>query len=222
MLLSEKADILAIVKSHFSKATDGDGELMWEQLKGFEFMDSKRAIEAHRIEKGERAWRPDLKRVVFLAASYRNDRRKAVKERIVDFIRREARRSGDDRFGPSEDDKTVLMLHFGEAWQLTSDVADDDGRNAARAYILLHARMAFGEIGMSLEDAEAHARDCVGLQPGEKIMKAKMFKPMPEVPKSYDALKALAVAEHENPSPEPKPRNQVEQALSVPVQAGAA
>jgi hypothetical protein len=205
----EKLNLMVAMKEHFNKATDGDGEILWADLKFYDLADAKRAIEEHRREKGAQAWRPDPARVKSLAAKYRNDRRRAnyADERIIDSVRKTAVINGDTSL--CGDDVAGLTLHFSRCWAETKKKANTDhGRNSIRALIFNHAKHGFGEVGLSQSEAEGLARDCVELANGERIMlalprggDAKMLighttTPL-NAPASPPALKKLAIAEHE-------------------------
>jgi hypothetical protein len=207
MLDTSKTDVFRLIKEHFSKATDGDGPLVWDSVKGLDYRDAERAIKEHRREKGAQAWRPDINRISFLAHTYHRDRQhsKFKTERIVDAVRRYALNHGDTRFEVKayatdrdqlQDDVRVLMVHFTDSWAQVqaSELATPFGKQGARAYLLNHARRAFTEIGMSERDVEEYARNCVGLEPGEVLNLRSVFKGYDEVnepPMSHEAIKAL-------------------------------
>src|SRR4051812_824743 len=87
---TQEVNILCLVREHFSKATDGDGQLVWGDVKGFGFEDAKPAIIEHRREKGAQAWRPDPRRVKALAATYFRDRQRERwdSETLIGYLRR--------------------------------------------------------------------------------------------------------------------------------------
>ena len=196
-----KPAIMICVSEHFSKSTDADCRIVWEDVKGYGFEDAERAITEHRREKGAQAWRPDPRRIKSLAASYYRERQRtrwnAV--RTVDHLRRE---------NPSAEllaglpDLEAIEAHFTHAWGLVEHESEPDsiGRNAARAFILLGARHVFEEIGVERAEADRRARECVDLMPGEKIPHRALFKPLPgPPPTSWEARKQLAIAEHNQP-----------------------
>lgn len=193
MEASQEINVLCLVKEHFSKATDGDGKLVWDDVKGYGFEDARKAIVEHRREKGERAWRPDPRRIKALASSYFRDRQRERwdSETVIGFLRR------NDKTGLLQGlpDAEAIEAHYSSAWEgMTVD--DGIGKNVARSYILNGARLAFGEIGMEKSEADRRARQCVGLKEGERIPRRSLFQPEPEKPKtSHEALKELAVAE---------------------------
>lgn len=183
------------IREHFSKATDGDCNLIWEDVKGYELADAKKAIEEHHREKGAQAWRPDPKRIKQLCAGYRNARLRAQskEEKVVDWLKRTARKSGDSRF-EGLGDVAALMLHFSECWtDVAAQDVDERGRQGIRAMILNHATRAFGEVGLSDDEAAEMARGIVELKDGQRIMLSSVLK-SPELPdtSSFTALKQLA------------------------------
>lgn len=192
MLEQDQSKIVAAMREHFSKATDGDASLLWEEVKGESAADAQKAIKEHRMEKGAQAYRPDIRRVRSLATSYRLTRQRAnsKEQKIIDWLRLGSKASeyrGMDRVA-------TLTLHFGDCWRiLEGDKSIDDyGRQMSRAFILSHARHGFVEIGLSAEDAESCAREAVCLSPGESIKGGKMFRTVSEPAKSIDALANLA------------------------------
>jgi hypothetical protein len=189
-----EVNILCLVKEHFSKATDGDGKLVWEDVKGYGYEDARRAIIEHRREKGSQAWRPDLGRVKALASTYFRDRRRDRWNncRVVDYHRQ------NDKTGILHElpDLEAVEAHFTNCWADVEQRTEGFGRDIARAYILNGARMAFRELGLVEAEVERRSRECVNLKPTEKIPRKALFQPMPSEPKdSFEALKALAVAE---------------------------
>lgn len=197
MFDTDKIRVLVELKNHFPQTTDGDGELVWKDVRGLELCDVLPAIEAHRREKGDRAFRPNPQRLRALAYTNLNQRtRRSQETTTLQWVRLEARNRGEDLRGMRDAD--VLIAHFSEAWQrVKGDAEEDFGRNVARAYLLNHARIAFREIGMDAAATDAHARDCVELKPGEKIPRRPLFmEPEPARDASWDALKALARAEY--------------------------
>lgn len=205
MLLSEKGFILTLVKEHFHKATDGDGSLVWESVKGLDIQDAEKAIVDHRLEKGAVAYRPDVRRISQLGHANRNERLRQNyrHEKVVEFVQRQARQNGDSRF--EGEPVAALLLHFSEAWGVVKDQqgTSEYGTTGARAYILSHARKAFTEIGMDEKAAIDHARQCVELAAGETITMNPLFKGQEDVmqpQKPFDAIKQLATAEAVNPT----------------------
>ncbi len=197
MYESDKLTLMVSMREHFNKATDGDGEILWMDLRGYDLADAKKAIEEHRREKGAQAWRPDPKRVKQLAAEYRNTRRRKnyANERIIDGVRRDAGMNGDQRY-VDVGDVPALLLHFADAWNVVKAQADTDhGRMSIRALIFNHAKRGFAEVGLSDTEAEEMARDCVELSKGERIVTKHVFKtPEPSGTSSWESLKELAKA----------------------------
>lgn len=193
---NDKLTLMVTLKEHFSKATDGDAELMWQDLRGYDLADAKRAIEEHRREKGAQAWRPDLKRLRQLAAEFRNARRRNTyaNERIIDVVRRAAGMKGDTRYA-GMGDVPALTLHFAGAWErVKEDAQDDRGRYFIRAMIFSHAMRGFSEVGLTDTEAEEVARECVDLAKGEKIIRQSLFKASEQPPTSFEAMKQIAKA----------------------------
>jgi hypothetical protein len=195
----EKPNVLILVRDHFSKATDSDGLLVWEDCKGYGFEDAERAIVEHRREKGSQAYRPDPRRIKSLAASYHHDRQRTRwnKERTIDLLRRE-QPSAEYLHGLP--DMEAIEMHFTHAWGMVEAATESAsiGQNAARSFILLGAREAFTQIGLTDAEADRRARECVDLKPGEKIPRKPLFKEMEQPDTSWEARQKLAAA----PEPE--------------------
>ena len=197
MYENDRLTLMVALKEHFSKATDGDAELMWQDLRGYDLADAKKAIEEHRREKGAQAWRPDLKRVRQLAAGFRNAKRRSnyANERIIDGVRREAGMKGDTRF-VGVPDVAALTTHFAGAWDRVKEDADNEqGRTSIRALIFNHAKRGFAEVGMTDTEAEELARECVDIARGERIVTRSVLKSPEPAPTSWDAIKSLALVE---------------------------
>lgn len=198
-----KVKILALVKDHFSKATDSDGLIVWDDVKGYGYDDARRAIEDHRREKGSMAYRPDPRRVRALAATYHRERvRKAsARVRVIDWIRRE-----DDHRATLHDlaDAEAIVAKYRMAYDnLVASECDPIGFGIARAYIRSHAAAALREIGVPDADVIRDSGFCAGLEPGERLPRlvcerggtAKPFQsdePPPPSQQPYQALRALA------------------------------
>lgn len=194
MYENDKLTLMVTLKEHFSKATDGDAELMWQDLRTYDLPDARKAIEEHRREKGAQAWRPDLKRLRQLAAQYRNERKRTsyANERVIDGVRRDAGMSGDTRY-VGMGDVAALTLHFVGAWDRVREDADNDqGRTSIRALIFNHAKRGFTEVGLTATEAEELARDCVGIAKGEKIITRAVFRSPEEPQTSWEAIQAIA------------------------------
>ena len=188
-----------MLKEHFHKSTDADCAVVWDQVKGLDFdRDVKHAITEHRLEKGASAFRPDPRRIRYIAYSSFNTRQRnaAVKEKIVDSIRKRDLIRWD-----GEPAVRIIQTHFSEAWDtVKAGDASEYGKQIARAYIFRDAITAFREIDMSDKNAEAEARDCVELKSGERIKPHRtMFNKLPELQTSWEALKRLAISEHGKP-----------------------
>ena len=195
MNASDQAEVCSLVKEHFSKATDGDALLVWDAVKGYDLADARHALIQHRKERGAAAWRPDINRVKGLAhGRYRERGRVRLGSlRIVDEIRQ----MSPGKYPPDMADIAVILEHFGRAWgDVEADAQEGVGRTAMRVYILAACRRALGECGVSEAEADAEARTIVGLEPGEKVMRVRLFRDMPEAGQTaWDATKALARAE---------------------------
>lgn len=193
---SHKTQILMSVKAHFSKATEGDGELVWEDVKGYSLQDAIDAIVAHRRECGKQAWRPDPKRVKQIAFNSHRERQRAkfAGQRIVDGIRMTGQEA---YYGKGEAE--VILLHFSACWKAVKESgAPENGIRAAKAYIYNHAKRAAMEIGENEQNAEEFAREIIGLAVGEKIMRAPAamadtFQKEESIKTSWEQLKALVV-----------------------------
>jgi hypothetical protein len=140
-------------------------------------------------------WRPDINRVKALACNRWRDRYRDRQDalRIVDLIRRD----NPAAYPPDVGDIPAVLGYFGRAWaDVEADAADGPGRVAARVYILAHCRRALTELGISPAEADAEARTIVGLEPGERVMRVRLFQEMPPPGQTaWDATKALARAE---------------------------
>lgn len=173
MLEHDQSEILRVLKDHFPKATDADGSLVWDAVKGYGLDDAVRAVKEHRIEQGKIVTRPDVRRLKTLAATYYRDSRPAPTERTI-----WQQVCGADPFGSSNSTKKTgdLMLHFANAWELVKrECKDARGKAGARAMIMRNASMAFQQEGMSPTDAEQEARQIVELAAGEKIALPSLF-----------------------------------------------
>lgn len=195
------------LKNNFSKATDADAEMVWNDIRGVEFDDAHRAIIEHRREKGSQAWRPDPRRIKYLAYAALNDRRRAKSSelKIVDFIRRGDPANPTPSDYSSVSDRDAITDHFSAAWAAVATRIPDGsgdispaGTVIARAYILNHCRVALTEIRMGLDDADTLARECVDLKKGQRIPSAGVFRKVPSASgeefKSFDAITRLAYA----------------------------
>jgi hypothetical protein len=194
MMLNDKPAILGLLKDCFSKATDGDGQLVWDDVKGYALADAERAIKEHRREKGAQAWRPDINRIRSLAAMYHNNRARDNfrQTRVVDDIRR-AFPQGTHNVP----DCVVIVNYFASAWlELQQSGATEHGRESVRALIMNHCRNALTQVGIIPTDADEQAREVVELAPGEKIVKRSIFKPIPEPQEKWEAVKALSAVEN--------------------------
>src|SRR5205085_11775477 len=123
MDLAQQVNILCLVREHFSKATDGDGTLVWEDVKGYAFDDARRAIVEHRREKGGQAWRPDPRRIKALAATFFNERRRSdYAFRNIDAIRRA------DKDGSLRDlsDERAILTHYRRCWEAVKASGADE------------------------------------------------------------------------------------------------
>jgi hypothetical protein len=181
MEASKQAEIFALVRSHFSKATDGDAAMVWEDVKHLSFDEASHAIRDHRREKGSQAWRPDPSRIKAIGYGLHRSRIQAQRrdERIIDGVRRMDRQRYHDM-----PDAAVLADHFAKAWFAVCNGAADSqgefiepcndelGRASARSLIYYHALTSAREIGIGDVDAAEFARGCVGLDEGESIMNA--------------------------------------------------
>jgi len=200
MNASDQKEVLALVREHFSGATDGDGPLIWNAVKGYDLADVRLALVQHRTELGSKAYRPDINRVKGIAHGRYRDRcrKRAGNLRIVDEIRQAA----PLKYPPDMGDIPVILAHFGSTW---ADVEADPkagahdaaGRIAVRVYVLAACRRALVELGVSPAEADAEARTIVGLSPGERVMRVRMFREMPADGQSaWNATKELARAEY--------------------------
>jgi hypothetical protein len=200
MNATDQKEVLALVREHFSGATDGDGPLVWNAVKGYDLADVRNALEQHRTEQGSNAWRPDINRVKALACNRWRDRYRDRQDalRIVDLIRRQ----NPTAYPPDVGDIPAVLAYFGRAWaDVEADAADGPGRVAARVYILAHCRRALTELGISPAEADAEARTIVVLEPGERVMRVRLFQEMPLPGQTaWDATKALAKAELAQPA----------------------
>lgn len=183
-------EVIKLAGQYFTKATDADLNLIWDGVKGYDFADAERAIKEHRLECGKQAYRPDIRRIINLAAAYFRNRTISGRpqQRIIDFIR---------KFYPfAANDADIIREHFTSSWAAVKQAnADLRGETIARAYILAHCRCALTEIGWSQTEADDAAHLYVGLEPGEKIPKQGIFNDIPkplEESKSWDAIVALA------------------------------
>ena len=215
MNASDQTDVFLLVKEHFTSASEGDALLVWEAVKGYDLDDARAALVQHRTELGTRAWRPDINRVRGIAHSrYRERRRVRLGNlRAVDEIRRQ----NPAAYPPDMGDIPVILAHFGNTWATVeadpkAGEHDAAGRVAVRVYVLSACRRALAECGVSEADADAEARTIVGLEPGEKVIRVRLFQDMPPPGQTaWDAMKALAQAEY-GPPPPPLP---------PPIQSGA-
>lgn len=196
----DEAEVCSILKDHFPKATDSDASLVWDRVKGYGLPDARSAIEKHRLERGSIIGRPDVARIVTLAAAAYNAGRPVHRERTI----REA------VIGHSTNPIGDLMSHFAKAWELVKrDCSDPRGRAGARALILRHASMAFQQEGLSADEAEREARCIVELAEGERIITGAVFKSHePPANKSAEKAAAIRVFAAPQPLPEPAPRIQ--------------
>ena len=210
MFEQDKATVLTALRDRFSKATDADGEDLWDAVKGEHLDDVIAGIKEHRGEKGSQAYRPDIRRVGSIAKARRSKRSSGnIEGRVVGFIRR----TNPDCQGM--DEVSAITLHYGNAWdRVKSEQHGEHATNLVRAMIYRDAFKAFGEaryengVRISLPEADAMARDIVGAAPGEKILKpmsrgGEVFKRAigPDTvdlspAKSFPALKQLAIHEH--------------------------
>jgi hypothetical protein len=124
--------------------------------------------------------------------------------RIVDEIRRTAPMT----YPPEMGDIHVILEHFGRTWAAVeadpkAGAHDAAGRVAMRVYVLSACRRALSECGVSAAAADAEARTLVGLEPGERVMRVRMFRDMPPPPgqTAWDATKAVARAEFGREAP---------------------
>ncbi len=185
---SDQTEILLVLKDHFPKATDADGPLVWDAVKGYGLDDAIRAVKEHRIEQGKIVTRPDVRRVRTLAATYYRERHPTTGHQTI----WQALHAADPFSFDGKNRIADLMLHFSNAWEVVKrDVREDRGRAGARAFIRYHACMAFSQEGMTPADAEATARDCVELKPGEAIVTAGVFKTQQQPETSAAKAKAL-------------------------------
>ncbi len=188
MLDSDQTEILLVLKDHFPKATDADGPLVWDAVKGYGLDDAIRAVKEHRIEQGKIVTRPDVRRVRTLAATYYRERHPTTGHQTI----WQALHAADPFSFDGKNRIADLMLHFGNAWQTVKrDATDERGKSGARATIRYHAHMAFEQEGMTSHDAEVTARDVVELAPGEKVVLASVFKQQQQPETSAAKAKAL-------------------------------
>lgn len=192
-------EIMAMVKTHFSKATDGDAQLVWEDVRGCDFDDAHKAILAHRREKSAQPWRPDIQRIKVLAFNAMHTRRQAASKqiRVIDFIRQ------IDRGVCDMEAKDAIIHHFAKSWATVeagnprkgNEPFDPRGVLIARAYIRAHCRQALIEVETEKDEAETIASDCIGLQPNEKLKSAGIFGVDYQPNTSWEELKKLAINE---------------------------
>jgi hypothetical protein len=204
MNATDQKEVLALVREHFGGATDGDGPLIWDAVKGYDLADARHALVQHRTELGSKAYRPDITRVKGIAHGRYRDRcrQRAGSLRIVDEIRRLAPMT----YPPDMGDIPVILAHFGRTWAAVeadpkAGANDAPGRVAVRVYVLSACRRALAECGVSDAEADAEARSIVGLDPGERVMRVRLFGDMPPPGQTaWDATKALAKAEFAQPA----------------------
>ena len=206
----DRDKVIETLRLHFTSVTDGDAELLWQQVRGQELADVIRALQEHRLDCGRSAYRPDIRIVHAKAMGYRQAKHKkhSTQQKTVSWIRNPgAVVKRDCKFGcchnptipnPAEHhgvaDATVIYTHYSNTWAELAENGDVDdyGKEMARAFILAHCRNALMEIGSP--HADAMARDAVGLDAGESITGGKMFRKPPIEPAERTAA---AVAEME-------------------------
>lgn len=191
---SQQTNVLCLVRENFSKATDEDGRLVWDRVKGYGFDDAREAIREHRVEKGAQAWRPDIRRIASIAAARHNGR---MRDRHA--ARPVHKQIAQDRPDLADlDAASRVVTFFEEAWEHAKEAAAPDLAWAARAMIFAHCRRALQEA--NVEDADVLARATVEAGPGERlaetVSQAILNRPKAPDTSSFSALKQLAVAEH--------------------------
>lgn len=173
MEAKHEAEIMALVKEHFSSATDGDAKLIWQDVRGLAFDDAHRAVIEHRREKSDNPWRPNIERIKVIAFGHHRNRRREISAevRTIDYIRREKLPGCECAEG-----RDAIMMHFGTAWAgVCQSNADPRGKVLAQAFILSHCRTSLRQIGISEKEADDIARDCVDLRSGQKINSIGIF-----------------------------------------------
>lgn len=169
------------LRAHFSKCTNGDFDLCWQDCKEFELATVASAIEAYHRELGDRAWRPDPKKLrghcVRLGQATVPTQ---SGERVIEWLRRTTR-IGD------LDPQTALVSHFSRCWAETADAQFSDdieeswreyGKQFIRQLIRVHARQSFLELRMGIDTADELSRMVVDLQEGEQIRLRPMLRPV--------------------------------------------
>lgn len=210
MLEDDKSKVFKLIFEHFATPTDGDAQLVWDECRGENFEDCKRAIIQHRQQierKGATAFRPVAERIRLLSAGYRADRARAAKmsERTYDWIIKNAIEA--EGYRDAEPAAAVLM-HYSNSWEAVLEKGDNEyGRRVMQAFILDHCRSALIQLGSSHSEADEFARGVVGLMPNERIpvvrstrggpAKTLITTELSPVPQSsYAAICDLAIASH--------------------------
>lgn len=167
----ENKRFIALVKGLFPTLTREQIELIGAKAMPFEFRAAIAVARTHRAQhefldfpqffEGLRA---DAARRAARAAASR-------RERIVDGLRRLARTQWGIADYESLNDQSVIIEHYGKCWSsLSASDIEDLGKRSMRAVMYEAARTALTEIGLPDDEAEALAREIVGVGPGERIM----------------------------------------------------
>jgi hypothetical protein len=196
---SDRDELIATLRKHFTGSIEGDGELIWTKVKGMDLEDVIRSIQEHRLECGKTAYRPDIRRVVSMAIEYKNARNKSTskKFKVIDWLRI----FFCEKY-ISVPDSSAIMDHFANCWShIKQEVGIDEyGRQMSRAYILAHARMAFRELGITESNGDKFARDIVELADGEIISGGRMFREIGMGKSAAEEIRRLFESENESES----------------------
>lgn len=193
MLIQEREQLSEKLLMHFPKATAGDVELLWGQVKGLHLGEAMTAIERHRLE-NPKSYLADTRRIGIIAKGLHDVARQQSRDkfRTVDWIRQQDKTGAHLGTG----DVPTITTFYGDCWDtlLEDATRDDFGRQMARAYILQACRTALRECQIADGDAVAIARDVVGLKGTETISGNKFFRspPIEPSPRTPEALSRQA------------------------------
>lgn len=163
---NEMTRVFRVVKEKLPSSSDDDLMKCWALVSAMDFAHVEQAAKELGIATKDK--RVDPERLAAIAG--RMARQVAERLKVPSQTIRDLHK-GEKRF-EAMDDEAMLATHFTEAWNgVDSPEVVDWGRQRVRAAIYRHAVAAFTSIGISDADADVKARACVGLKPGEAMMK---------------------------------------------------